>query len=176
MSIDSTPKRYHPVHVAMHWLVALLTILLLLVGSFVLSPTPNDQELPMLGGHKMMGVTLGLLMLIRLITRYAFKRPAEANEDNPLLRFLARAVHFLLYAGVLAMLFSGGALSNAYGLDNILKGNGSMPEDLFIYPERLMHAAFTYLMFALVAMHAGAALFHQFIKKDNLMARMWFGK
>ncbi|HCR72606.1 MAG TPA: hypothetical protein DIW23_14275 [Anaerolineae bacterium] len=31
-------------------------------------------------------------------------------------------------------------------------------------------------MIALVVLHTGAALYHQFIRKDNLIGRMWFGK
>ncbi|KAA0274983.1 MAG: cytochrome B, partial [Chloroflexi bacterium] len=34
----------------------------------------------------------------------------------------------------------------------------------------------SWLLLALVLLHFGAAMFHQFIKKDNLLARMWFGK
>ncbi len=175
MSTD-TPKRYHPVHVALHWLVGLLTIVLLVSGSFVLSPMPNKEAVPMIGSHQMMGMALGVLMVIRVITRFVFKTPAEANEENALLRFTAKAVHFLLYLGVFGLLITGAGLGNAYGLSEVLSGAREIPEDLFVYPPRLGHAAMTYLMFALVALHIGAALFHQFIKKDNLMARMWFGK
>jgi cytochrome b561 len=64
----------------------------------------------------------------------------------------------------------------AYGLKDILAGNGAMPDSLFVYPERAMHGNLAYLMLALVALHVGAALYHQFIRKDNLLARMWFGK
>ncbi len=176
MSNDSTPKRYHPVHVILHWLVAALTILLLLAGMFVLSPTPNDQELQLLGGHKIMGFLLGVLMITRLVTRFVFKRPAPADAGHPALNFLGNFVHFLLYIGVFAMMFTGGALSQAYGLNEILNGNGAMPKDLFVYPERFMHGNVSYVMLVLIAMHIGAALYHQFIRKDNLIGRMWFGK
>ena len=30
-------------------------------------------------------------------------------------------------------------------------------------------------MIVLLALHIGAAFFHQFVKRDNLFARMWFG-
>ena len=74
------------------------------------------------------------------------------------------------------MMFTGGALSQAYGLNEILKGNGAMPKDLFVYPERFMHGNLAYIMLGLVALHVGAAFYHQFIRKDNLIGRMWFGK
>jgi cytochrome b561 len=34
----------------------------------------------------------------------------------------------------------------------------------------------SWLLLGLVLLHFGAALYHQFIRKDNLLARMWFGK
>ncbi len=177
MSNDLTPKRYHPIHVVLHWLVALIAITQLLSGVFVLSPTPNDQELPLLGGHKMMGILLGVFMIARLITRFVFKRPAAADAGHPALNIIGKAVHFLLYAGVFAMMFTGDALDEAYGLETMLKGGGgSMPADFFVFPQRFMHGNIAYLMLGIIALHIGAALYHQFVRKDNLFGRMWFGK
>ncbi|MBI5932391.1 MAG: cytochrome b/b6 domain-containing protein [Chloroflexi bacterium] len=171
-----TPKQYHPVHVALHWVIALFVISFLVMGSFVMSPMPNDQELIPLGIHSMLGPILAVLILIRLATRFFFKRPAPADAGHPLLNLAGRAVHVLLYVGVFVLLFSGASLSRAYGLPDILAGKGAMPADLFVYPQRFAHGILSNLMMALVALHVGAALYHQFIRKDNLLARMWFGK
>lgn len=177
MSNQTAPARYHPVHVVLHWLAAVLTIMLLGVGLFVFPRIPNADELQVLGFHKMAGIFLGLFMIIRLVTRYAFKRPAPADAGHPVLNIIGKAVHFLLYVGVFAMMFSGDSLDEAYGLENMLKGiGGPVPADLFVYPERILHGNLAYVMIALVALHVGAALYHQFIRKDNLIARMWFGK
>jgi cytochrome b561 len=32
------------------------------------------------------------------------------------------------------------------------------------------------LLLLLILLHIGAALYHQFLKKDHLLGRMWFGK
>ena len=74
------------------------------------------------------------------------------------------------------MLFSGDALDEAYGLEGILAGNGTMPESVMVYAEWARHSLFSYTLAALVALHVGAALYHQFIRKDNLLSRMWYGK
>ncbi len=39
-----------------------------------------------------------------------------------------------------------------------------------------LHGGVWTLLLLLIALHIGAALYHQFILKDNLMGRMWFGK
>jgi cytochrome b561 len=176
MSNQTFPKRYNPIHVVLHWVVAILTIFLLAVGLLVFPNTPNAQEIQMLGVHKTAGMLLGLLMVSRLITRYVFKRPAPADAGHPLFNFAGKIVHFLLYIGVFAIMFAGGSLSMAYGLDNILKGIGTIPEDLFVYPQLSAHGNISYVLIALIALHVGAAFYHQFIRKDNLLSRMWFGK
>lgn len=176
MSEQSPPTRYHPVHVVLHWLIAVFVLFFLLMGSFVMSPMPNSEELPLLQMHSMFGPILGVLIVIRLGSRFFLKRPEPADAGHPLLNFASKAVHFLLYIGVFLMLFSGASLSRAYNLMEILSGNGSMPDDLFVYPQRAMHGTIGYIMLALVALHFGAAMYHQFIRKDNLLSRMWFGK
>lgn len=176
MSEQPTPTRYHPVHVVLHWLIAAFVLFFLLMGSFVMSPMVNSEELPLLQMHAAFGPILGILIVIRLGSRFFLKRPAPADAGHPLLNFASKAVHFLLYVGIFLMLFSGANLSRAYDLTGILSGNGSMPEDLFVYPQRFTHGTVAYVMLALVALHFGAAMYHQFIRKDNLLSRMWFGK
>ena len=176
MPKETTPKRYHPVHVILHWLVAAFTFYLLYLGLFVFPSTPNSQEVQSLGTHKIVGILLGLVVIVRLVTRYVFKRPNAADAGHPLLNFGARAVHFLLYLGIFTMMITGDSLDKAYGLTNILAGNGTMPENLFVYPQRAVHGYLGYVMTGLVVLHIGAAFYHQFIRRDNLISRMWFGK
>lgn len=176
MSTDLQPKRYHPVHVTLHWLTALLIFMPLLFGFFVFARTPDAEEAQMLGMHKWTGIILGLVIIARLVTRFVFKRPAPADAGHPVLNWIGKIVHFLLYAGIFGMLFTGDFLDEAYGLENIMAGNGTMPENLFVYPERIIHGNAAYIIAALIALHVGAALYHQFIRKDNLLSRMWYGK
>ena len=176
MSNKPTPARYHPVHVVLHWLIAAMVLFFLLAGSFVMSPMPNSEELGLLQMHAQFGQFLVALIVIRLGTRFFLKRPASADAGHPALNFIAKAVHFLLYIGVFAMLFTGAGLGNAYGLSGVLSGSSPVPDDFFVYPQRFLHGNIAYLMLALVALHFGAAMYHQFIRKDNLLSRMWFGK
>lgn len=47
------------------------------------------------------------------------------------------------------------------------------PSGIFIL--RGLHGLSANILLLLIALHVAAALYHQFIRKDNLIARMWYG-
>lgn len=59
----------------------------------------------------------------------------------------------------------------------IVFGNSgeALPGDLTVLPQRVAHGLFARLLLALIVLHFAAALFHQFVRKDGLLDRMWFG-
>lgn len=172
-----TPKRYHPVHVALHWLMAVMTILAIAVGMFVLNPIPDTAEKTgILQVHAVWGGLLGLVLVARLITRFTLTRPASANTDNAFLDFVAKAVHFLLYVGVIGMVVSGLGTAAQVNLAGVFNSTAPFPADFMAYPPRIGHGYTALALLGLIGLHVAAALYHQFIKKDNLLARMWFGK
>ena len=172
-----TPKRYHPVHVTLHWVIAVMTILAILVGMFVLNPTPDTPEKTgMLSFHALWGGLLGLLLVARLITRFALPRPAPATTSNAFLDFVAKMVHFLLYLGIIGMAVSGLGTAMQANLPGVFNGTAPFPTDFMNYPPRVGHGFTALALLGLIGLHFAAAIYHQFIKKDNLLSRMWFGK
>ncbi len=178
MSQESMPTRYHPVHVVLHWLVAIMVIGAFAVGMTVLDSTPNSapEKVTYLQYHSVAGAFLAVVLIARLSTRFIFKRPAAADAGHPALNLIGKVTHFLLYVGVFGMLMSGAGMAMQAGLMNVFNGQGSLPEDFHIFLPRGVHGMVFSLLFLLILLHVGAALYHQFIRKDNLFARMWFGK
>lgn len=175
---ETTPKRYHPAHVAIHWLMALLVIMMLGVGKVVMPGIdPTDPQKPMmLQSHAYIGIAIAVLLVIRLILRFTVKRPAPADAGNAFLNVIGKAVHFLLYLFLIGMVLSGLGLFQMANLPAVFSGAAPYPSNFFDYLPRGGHGLFSWLVLGLVALHFGAAMFHQFIKKDNLLGRMWFGK
>lgn len=175
---QSTPVRYHPAHVIIHWLMALLVAMILFAGKFAMPAISADdpQKVMMLQSHAYLGGFAALLLVIRVVMRFAIKVPAEANEDNAALRFIAKATHVSLYILILGMAVSGLGIYQALNLPEVFSGATSYPKNFFDYPQRMGHGLISTLLLLLTLLHIGAALYHQFIKKDNLIARMWFGK
>ena len=175
---ESAPKRYHPVHVAIHWLMALLVIMMLGIGKFVMPGiSPDDpQKVMMLQSHTYIGGFIALLLVIRVVLLFAVKRPAPADAGNAFLNIIAKATHGLLYLFLLGMAASGLGLFQQVDLPAVFSAAKPYPSNFFEYLPRMGHGLTSWLLLALVALHFGAAMYHQFIKKDNLLARMWFGK
>jgi cytochrome b561 len=174
----NTPQRYHPALVGLHWLIAGLIIAMLLIGFTQLSDTPNDEaKVQLLRLHMPIGITILALTILRLLVRIFSKKPAPATTGNPLLDKVGVATHYLLYLLALGMGISGIGISSLAGLPEIVfEGNGNLPADFSAFPPALGHSLFALLLAGLVLLHIGAALYHQFLRKDNLLARMWFGK
>jgi cytochrome b561 len=87
--------RYHPVLVALHWLLAVAIVLALAMGTFSLKEIPNSapEKLFALRGHMIAGMAILALMLVRLGVRLWLPRPAPATTGNQLLDHLAVAVN-----------------------------------------------------------------------------------
>lgn len=178
MSKETLPARFHPVHVALHWLIFVLVVLMLGIGKTVLPgiPVDNPQKPFMLQMHAVTGFLITVLLVARLIVRFTIKRPAPADAGNSFLNFVAGAVHILLYLLLIGMAVSGMGLFQQASLPDVFSGAADYPADFFIYPVRIGHGLTSTLLVLLILLHVGAALYHQFIRKDNLLARMWFGK
>lgn len=178
MSKPKTVARYHMALVTLHWLLALLLLVALGMGSFVLTTTPNSapEKVAALQGHMISGGLILLLTLVRLAVRLKTTHPPAATTGHPLLDRLAPLAHGALYVLVLLMAGSGVAMSVMANLPAIVfAGVGSLPVDFSSLPPRAVHGVVAKLLMLVIALHVAAALYHQFVRRDGLLARMGFG-
>jgi len=159
--------------VAFHWLIALLVFAALAAGFFIKGLPNEPAKWAPLGIHMRIGQIILFLMITRLIIRLVTKKPAPADTGSPLLNRAAGLVHALLYIAVIAMAIAGMGTAAQAGLN---QPGASLPEDFFAFPARYGHGYTAIVLLVLIVVHIGAWAYHQFFKKDNLFARMWFGK
>jgi cytochrome b561 len=187
----NTRTRYGTVAMTLHWLIALMVIGNLCsglwFGEFMSHNDPLRFTVVQL--HKSSGLTILVLSLIRLAWRLVNPIPALPANMGPLMRFLARGTHYLFYFLIIAIPLSGWLLVSAsptgiptmyFGLfqwPNLPFFNGMLRADKVSYRETFAtaHIVMAYLTIALLFLHVAAALFHQFIRRDNVLRRMWFG-
>jgi cytochrome b561 len=172
-------KKYHPLLVALHWLLIPLLGLALIMGDEVLSHTANDapEKIGLLKSHMIMGGTILVLMLVRFFTRIFSKHPAHIDTGKPLMDKLAVVAHGALYWLVFFMAASGITLAIQTGLpDIIFNGSGAaLPADFHDFTPRLVHGLLSKILLIMIVLHVLAAFYHQFILKDSIFSRIWFG-
>ncbi len=170
--------RYHPLQVSFHWLVVVLLFAAFILGKYI-SGLPNDAaKIASIGIHMTLGAITLIVIVVRFIARLRFSKPASATTGNILLDLIGKIVHYALYVLVFLMAISGMALSLQSGLIPIVFGGSeaSLPTDFYVFTSRILHGFIAPTLFLLIALHVGAALYHQFLLKDHLLARMWYGK
>ena len=174
----TSPKRYHPLQVALHWLVVLLVFAMFIVGKSM-SRLPNDAEkLTPLALHMGVGLLTLVVIVFRFVMRMRLPKPAHASTGNALLDWIGKVVHYALYALVLLMAVSGLSLSMQAGLAPVVFGGSGapLPADFYDFAARMLHGFIAPVLFLLIMLHVGAAFYHQLALKDNLLSRMWYGK
>ena len=173
-------SRYQPVLVALHWLTALMIIGLLCLGFFVLANMPNadPNKLDILMWHMAGGMMVLTLMIVRFVIRLRSARPASATTGSPLLDRLAPVTHYGFYLIVLLLIASGYSTGILAGLNrSVFQRSGEpLPDSFSVFPTFQAHAVLATLLAILIAAHIAAALYLQFVLKDGLFRRMWFGE
>jgi cytochrome b561 len=157
----------------------LLVIAMLVMGLFFLKRMPNNEaKIPILAIHMATGIIILLLTILRLVVRFSTKLPPPARAGNIFLDMVGNVTHILLYMGMIAMGLSGLGIASQAGLmDIVFGGSGAhLPANLYVFPSRIGHAYVGLALLALIGLHIAAAFYHQFLRKDNLIARMSFRK
>ena len=172
------PSRYHCALVTLHWLLALLLVVALAMGTFALKTVSNSSpdKIDALRVHMIAGGLILLLTLARIVVRLKTAHPAPASTGYAALDRLAPVFHWGLYGLVLLMAGSGVAMSVLAGLPGIVfGGSGTLPVNFDALPPRAVHGIVAKLLMLAIAAHVGAALYHQFVRRDGLLSRMGFG-
>ncbi|HZZ12493.1 MAG TPA: cytochrome b [Paraburkholderia sp.] len=182
MSTLNSPRqdtnRYSGPAIALHWLIAVL-----IIGGFYLGwimtdiPGFTPTKLKYFSWHKWIGVTIFVLAVVRVLWRATHRAPALDDATPTWQKAAAHLVHGVLYALMLAIPLSGYFYSSAAGIQVVYLGIVPLPT--LIGPDqalkaslRTVHVLLNYTLLVLVGLHVLAALKHQFIDRDGLLARM----
>lgn len=174
------PEGYSPLQKALHWLVALMALIMIPVGLYMVqrgAATKFDALTNQLYTmHKTFGFILLWLVVLRITVKFRTGTPAPEASLKPIQVFVSEAVHLGLYALLFLTPLFGWLAVSSYPATEILFGL-NLPQ---IAPvnERLHHLFMlghkitAYLMAGLVAAHIGAAMLHLVILKDGVFRRM----
>ena len=176
-------RAYGPLARALHWTMAGLVLLQATFGVIMVyeGPEPNlwatlANALALYDVHKLLGVVLLALVLVRLANRILRGAPPEEPSLAPWQRESSALVHawiYLLLVLVPVLGWIGVSLYPALTLFGVLPLPAlTAPDRPSSGPVLLAHAIAAFALLALIAAHAGAALHHHFIRRDGVLRRM----
>lgn len=178
--------RFNAVAIGFHWLLALALIGSFSVGLYMHDLPFSVQRVKLFNYHKWAGVTILALSLLRLLWRLTHRPPpysARVQASMPGWQQRASKIsHLSMYLLFFAVPLLGWAYSSAAGLPIVWFGVLPLPDFVPVDKEfatevlKPLHRYCAYSLAALVVVHVAAALKHQFIDRDGLMARMWPGR
>lgn len=172
--------RYDRVSIILHWSVGISIIMLaaieLLRGEIF--PKGNYFREALKALHEPAGTVVFAVILLRLFWRSAHSSPAMPESMRDWEKLAARLTHYALYALMVAIPMTGIAYTLArgrsidFGLFQIV-----YPLDQFIGKEaartlKEVHEFLGQSVLVLAFLHAAAALWHHYIRKDDVLARM----
>lgn len=175
----SDMKRYSTMMVFLHWLLAIVILAAIFLGAVVLDEMDSEhpQKILLLKTHILIGAGILLLSLLRLLLRFTTPQPAPLSGSKPWMDKSSTAVHYLLYLLTIFTVLSGVTLAVTADLPAVLLDHvGVLPTDYEDFIAHEAHEVFAKLLFLTIALHAAAALYHQFILKDGLLSRMSLSK
>jgi cytochrome b561 len=172
------------VAIALHWTIGGLILLNIGLAWTFLTLKPGLQEFRLIQLHKSVGVTVLVLSVARLVWRLA--NPPPRLVLPPWQAVLSQAVHWGFYGVMIGAPLSGWVMVSAskLNLPTLLYGAIPWPYVPFVHSlppstkavwaqgASATHLALAWIAYGLIVLHVSGALKHQFLDRDNLIARM----
>lgn len=191
-------RHYNGIAIALHWLIAVAIIANLLLGLWMSdaidAPQMQSRAIAAYQWHKSLGLSILVLSLLRLVWRLLLPPPPLPVSMPAHERMVAALTHWAFYGFMIAVPLSGWFYVSAqwrddaplliptlwFGLFEVphLFGLNSAGDALRAQTAEIAieaHEWLTWSMLTLLVLHVAAALLHQFVRHDGVLARMWPG-
>lgn len=168
--------RYGGGAMTFHWVMVVLITVVGVLG-LLHDSWPKRSQAFWINIHALIGLLVWALLMARFWWRATHPPPELPSESGALARRLSRPVHLLLYAllfvipilGIVTFVWHGRVFDfGLFTIDPGVKKNRAI-----FHPTEDIHGYLAYTLFALVGIHVLAALWHQFVRRDGVLSRMW---
>ncbi|MFY9765035.1 MAG: cytochrome b/b6 domain-containing protein [Mycobacterium sp.] len=175
--MTGVPGRYTRLTRVLHWLTAALVFSALFIGFVMVNSVSRYAGLVML--HKTLGVTILLVVLVRVVNRLTHRAPPLPSTVGALERKVVILSEVSLYALLLIQPLLGWAMVSAAGGPVVVFGSLRLPriapfDAQLFWLLRQAHSVNAYALMAAIAAHISSVLLHTLTLRDRLIERMTF--
>ena len=175
--MDASTDRYTATAMALHWLIAVLIVVLVGIGWYMGDlPRASAGKRFFEALHESLGLLVALVVAVRLAWRAGHSPPPLLQAMPQRERHAAALLHGLLYACMVLMPLTG-YLSANFDRGPLLFFGLELPR--WSAPDRALsrlfediHTASSNVLVAIIALHVAAALKHWFVDRDGVFQRM----
>ena len=174
---DPELRVFDPVIRSLHWLTLFLVITIFALAFSIELASSREEAVALIQLHRSLGVTVWVVTLGRLVWRQFARFPDWPADMPQPMRLAAQWSEQALYALLLTQPILGLLWTNAYGDRVDLFFVGKLPA--LIGPDRPLakqlgevHTTVGFLLLGLIALHAAAALYHHFWRRDDTLEAM----
>jgi cytochrome b561 len=174
---DSDLREFDPAIRILHWLTLFLVATIFVLAFSIRFAASREAALALTALHRSFGVTVWAVTLCRLVWRQFSRFPNWPADMPEAMRLAAQWSEYALYALMLAQPLLGFLETDARGDRVTLFFLGQLPaliaEDRPLAKYLLeAHKAVGFVLLGLIALHALAALYHHFWRRDDTLAAM----
>jgi cytochrome b561 len=158
-----------------HWLIVALLLVQYLIGWLMPDIHRGPPGVPMI-----FHISFGILILMLIVLRFAWRLAHPVAPESslpPWQRLVSEAMHWLLYALVLATTITGWVFASFRGwgvsfffmtpIPMLASENAAAGKAI-----DGLHQAMGWALLAVIGIHVAAALVHIFVYRDRIMQRM----
>jgi cytochrome b561 len=178
--IENTEDHFGFIAIVLHWSMALMVIGLAGLGLYMVTLPDvgfDTTKIILILYHKQFGILVLVLVAARLAWRVTNLLPQLVAHLPDWQKLAARFVHLSFYALMFALPITGWLMSSAASIPVSFFGLFTLPDfvprDEYLFRQLIdIHKWLGYMLIVFIFVHAGAALRHHFLLKDDTLLRM----
>lgn len=171
-------SNYGRVAIGFHWVMAVLVAVVGVLG-LLHDSWPRSTQTFWINVHALIGLAVWLLVMARYAWRASHPPPELPPDAGELSQRLSGPVHLLLYGllfvipifGIVTFIWHGRVFD--FGLFQL--NFGVQRNRAIFHPTENIHGYLAYTLFGLIGLHVLAVAWHQIVRRDGVLRRMWPG-
>lgn len=176
--LTNTKQNWGWISISLHWITVILILGLAVIGFYMTELPTSPYKIQIYALHKSFGITVLALTIARLLWRQLNVTPVEIATTPHYQAVAAKIVHVAMYALLFLIPLSGWLYNSASGYPLRWFNLISMPKLFTGFNPNIKnmalvtHETLFYILASLLLVHAGAAFWHHYVIRDNILKRM----